>query len=134
MRQPSPTDVYSLDAKLNILNANTPAWECLGVKLKSLKLKDFVTFYLYYFNFDFLSLISDQPSYEAGCKGCFHRFYEWFCGFSTTDEREPTERERLEQERQMMDKIEQTKMEKIILNTGLIVVLTIGVFLYGWYA
>lgn len=45
-----------------------------------------------------------------------------------------TEEEQLKQEREMMDKIEQSKMERVVLNIGLVVVLTVGTFLYGWFA
>lgn len=62
------------------------------------------------------------------------KLYDGFCGFSDDDNPVPTEEEKWEQEREMMDKIEQTKTESIILNIGLVCVLSIGVFLLGWFA
>ncbi|KAJ8032425.1 Sodium/glucose cotransporter 4 [Holothuria leucospilota] len=78
---------------------------------------------------------TEQPSYNQPQEKSFMRkLYDGFCGFSDEDNQVPTEDEKRVQEREMMDKIEQSKTENIILNIGLVCVLSIGTFLLGWFA
>ncbi|XP_033643103.1 sodium/myo-inositol cotransporter 2-like [Asterias rubens] len=63
------------------------------------------------------------------------KFYNWFCGFSTNspEEKMTAARRRLV-ERKLMSKLHQTKRDKVILNTFLVVILSVAVFLYSFWA
>ncbi|XP_071961784.1 sodium/glucose cotransporter 4-like [Antedon mediterranea] len=80
------------------------------------------------------NMVHENDDVEFKETGNWRKFYDWFCGFSTNDDRHLTDEMEKMHEQLTRQKIYQTKRDKRILNVLLVVILGIGVFLYGWFA
>ena len=65
----------------------------------------------------------------------YKRLFRWFCGLNlTTDDNKSSEDDSLERENVQMNKIHETKRNKIILGICAIVVVLIDIFLYIYWS
>ena len=72
-----------------------------------------------------------DESTEAREPGACRRAYNWFCGYNIT-EKPLTEEEKQEKERKITS-IKQSKRARIMLQSLLVVIIAIGVFILAYF-
>ncbi|XP_072164790.1 sodium/glucose cotransporter 4-like [Diadema setosum] len=75
---------------------------------------------------------SSAASIEAE-QSIFKRFYNWFCGFSPSNENTVSDEDMRLREEQQMEKVIQTKRDRLIVNAFACAVIGTAIFLYIWY-